>query len=182
MSRRKVPPHARLLVSAIYREEARFEEVLPALAATLGPVERTSGRFPFDRTDYYEREMGAPLYRRFAVMERLVPRDALASAKLSAEELERNLSANGMRTVNLDPGLLTEENVLLATGKNFSHRVYLRDGVFAELALLFRKGEYRPLPWTYPDLASEGIRAFLAEVREELREARKREGRPARCG
>jgi hypothetical protein len=182
MSRRKLPPHARLLVSAIYREEGRFEEVLPALAARLGPVERTSGPFPFDRTDYYEREMGAPLSRRFVVMERLVPRDMLAAAKISAEELERTLSANGMRTVNLDPGLLTEENVVIATGKNFSHRVYLRDGVFAELALFFRKGEYRPLPWTYPDLASEGIRAFLAEVREELREARKREGRQARCG
>jgi Domain of unknown function (DUF4416) len=87
-----------------------------------------------------------------------------------------------MRTVNLDPGLLTEENVLLATGKNYSHRVYLRDGVFADLALVYRKGEYRPLPWTYPDLASDGIRAFLAEVREELREARKQEGRPFRCG
>ena len=182
MSRRKIPPHARLLVSAIYREEGRFREALPGLATLLGPVERTSGPFPFDRTDYYAREMGAPLSRRFVVMERLVPRDALADAKIGAEDLERELCANGMRTVNLDPGLLTEENVLLATGKNYSHRVYLRDGVFADLALVYRKGEYRPLPWTYPDLASDAIRSFLAEVREELREARKLEGRPSRCG
>ncbi|HSL92023.1 MAG TPA: DUF4416 family protein [Candidatus Limnocylindrales bacterium] len=182
MSRRKVPPHARLLVSAIYRDEKRFRDVLPGLEARLGPVERTSGPFPFDRTDYYEREMGTPLFRRFVVLKRLVPRDALVAAKIDAEDLEKELSANGMRTVNLDPGLLTEENVLLATGKNYSHRVYLRDGVFADLALVYRKGEYRPLPWTYPDLASDGIRAFLAEVREELREARKQEGRPFRCG
>ncbi len=182
MSRRKAPPHARLLVSAIYREEERFREALPGIATLLGPVERTSGPFPFDRTEYYEREMGAPLSRRFVVMERLVPRDALADAKIGAEDLEKELSANGMRTVNLDPGLLTEENFLLATGKNYSHRVYLRDGVFADLALVYRKGEYRPLPWTYPDLASDAIRSFLAEVREELREARKPEGRPSRCG
>jgi hypothetical protein len=182
MSRRRVPPHARLLVSAIYREEERFGELLPILAARLGPVERTSGPFPFDRTDYYEREMGAPLSRRFVVMQRLVPRDALAAAKIGVEELEREFSANGMRTVNLDPGLLTEENFLLATGKNYSHRVYLREGVFADLSLIYRKGEFRPLPWTYPDLASEGIRAFLAEVREELRRARKTEGRPPACG
>jgi hypothetical protein len=182
MSRRKIPPFARLLVSAIYREEGRFEEVLSGLASRLGPVDRTSGAFLFDRTDYYEREMGAPLYRRFVVMERLVPREALADAKIGVEELEREFSSNGMRTVNLDPGLLTEENFLLATGKNYSHRVYLRDGVFADLTLVYRKGEYRPLPWTYPDFTSSGIRAFLAEVREELRAARKKEGRQPRCG
>lgn len=182
MSLRKFPSHARLLVSAIYREEGRFREALPGLAKLLGPVERTSGTFPFDRTDYYEREMGAPLFRRFVVMERLVPRDALADAKLVAEGLEKELSANGMRMVNLDPGLLTEENFLLATGKNYSHRVYLRDGVFADLALVYRKGEYRPLPWTYPDLASDAVRSFLAEVREELRDVRKPEGRTSRCG
>ncbi len=182
MSRRNVPSPARLLVSAIYREEDRFRDCLPGLEARLGPVERTSGPFPFDRTDYYEREMGAPLIRRFVVMERLVPRDALAAAKIGAEDLERALSFHGMRTVNLDPGLLTEENFLLATGKNYSHRVYLSDGVFADLALVYRKGEFRPLPWTYPDLASEPIRAFLAEVREGLREARKKEGGPPRCG
>ena len=182
MSLRKVPTPARLLVSAIYREEGRFRDALRGLVTLLGPVKRTSAPFPFDRTDYYEREMGAPLFRRFVVMERLAPRDALADAKLGAEDLEKELSENGMRTVNLDPGLLTEENFLLATGKNYSHRVYLRDGVFADLALEYRKGEYRPLPWTYPDLASDAIRSFLAEVREELRGARKPEGRTSRCG
>jgi hypothetical protein len=84
--------------------------------------------------------------------------------------------------VNLDPGLLTEENFILATGKNYSHRVYLRDGVFADLTLVYRKGEYLPLPWTYPDYASPAIREFLAQVREELREGRKREGGESQCG
>ena len=182
MSVRKVPLPARLLVSVIYREERRFAEVLQCIEDRLGPVERTSGTFPFDMTEFYGKEMGAPLYRRFAVMERLVPRDALAAAKIGAEELEREFSEHGMRTVNLDPGMLTEENFLLATGKNYSHRVYLRDGVFADLTLVFRKGEYRALPWTYPDFAAAEIRAFLSEVREELRDARKREGRKSRCG
>ncbi|HZW35492.1 MAG: DUF4416 family protein [Deltaproteobacteria bacterium] len=182
MSVRKVPPPAKLLVSAIYREEARFEEVLARLPERWGPVERTSGPFPFDRTDYYEREMGAPLYRRFAVMERPVARETLPDAKIAAEALERELSGNGRRTVNLDPGLLTEENFLLSTGKNYGHRVYLRDGVFADLTLIYRQGEYQALPWTYPDLASPGIRSFLAEVRGELMECRRKERGRSRCG
>ncbi len=182
MSRRKAPPFAKLLVSVIYREEDRFAEVREVLSERFGAVERTSDRFPFDRTDYYEREMGAPLFRRFVVVGETVPRDALASLKVRAEEVEDGFSVAGNRTVNIDPGLLTEENFLLATGKNYSHRVYLRDGVFADLTLVYRKGEYLPLPWTYPDIASPGIRAFLAQVREELRETRKRESGEIRCG
>lgn len=182
MSRRRIPSPARLLVSVIYREEARLEKLLSGITDRFGAVKRTSVVFPFDRTDFYEKEMGGPLYRRFAVLERLVPRDALADAKVRAEELEREYSAGGKRTVNIDPGLLTEENFVLATGKNYSHRVYLQDGVFADLTLVYRNGEYLPLPWTYPDIASDGIRAFLSGVREELREARKIETGEIACG
>ncbi|MBI5419402.1 MAG: DUF4416 family protein [Deltaproteobacteria bacterium] len=182
MSRRTIPSPAKLLVSVIYLEEGRFREVLHRIEALLGEVERTSVPFPFDRTDYYEREMGAPLHRRFAVMGKPVRRDALALAKVRMEELEKEFSVDGRRTVNLDPGLLTEENFILATGKNYSHRVYLGDGVFADLTLTYSRGEYRPLPWTYPDFASDGIRAFLVEVRAAFREAGKQKTREERCG
>ncbi len=182
MSLRKPPSSARLLVSAIYREEGRFLEARDGLSGLLGPVGRTSEPFPFDLTDYYRGEMGAPLFRRFLEMADPVPRDFLATAKLRAEEVETKLSESGRRTVNLDPGLLTEESFILATGKNFGHRVYLRDGVFADLTLVYRKGEYHPLPWTYPDYASRGIREFLRGARERFREERKREGRESPCG
>lgn len=173
MSRRGVPAHAKLLVSVIYREERRFAEVLESIRSGYGEVEENSEAFPFDRTEYYGKEMGSPLYRRFVVMEALVPRDALADAKLRAETLEGDFSVEGKRTVNLDPGLLTEENFFLATGKNYSHRVYLRDGVFADLTLVYMKGEYRAMAWTYPDFASDEIRGYLGKVRKALRAARK---------
>ncbi len=173
MSRRGIPAPARLLVSVIYREEERFGQALAAIRDRFGPVAESSDVFPFDRTEYYGKEMGAPLYRRFIVLERLVPREALVESKVLAEELEGEFRMGGNRTVNIDPGILTEENFLLATGKNYSHRVYLRDGVYADLTLVYRKGEYQALPWTYPDFASEEIRAFLGGAREKLREARK---------
>jgi hypothetical protein len=174
MSRRSEPSPARLVVSVIYREAGRFEEALARLAAEWGPPARISEVFPFDRTGYYREEMGEPLYRKFYVGERPFPRDALAHAKLAAERIEREFSECGRRTVNLDPGILTYENFVLATGKNYGHRVYLRDGVFADLTLTYRKGEYLPLPWTYPDYASATIRAFLGRLREESRAGRKR--------
>ena len=183
MSRRAVPPPARLFLSVIYREEGRFEEARRRIAERVAPLERASEIFAFDRTDYYEREMGRPLFRRFLVGDGETPRDALPAVKVAAEAIELELSEGGRRTVNIDPGLLSEENVVLATGKNYGHRVYLGDGVFADLTLVYgRKEGYRPLPWTYPDYASAAVRAFLEEARASLREARRR-GRECRpCG
>lgn len=182
MSRRRVPPPATLLLSVIYRDEGAFEAAARRLAERIGPAGRIAGPFPFDFTDYYRREMGGPLVRRFIVGAATVARDALPGIKASAEAVEAELAAGGRRTVNIDPGLLTEENVVLATGKNYAHRVYLRDGVFADLALVFRDGAYRPLPWTYPDYASEPVRSFLEEVRDGRRGLRRRRTEAVPCG
>ncbi len=182
MSRRAVPQPAKLLASVIYRDEERFAEARRLFSERVGAVERVSGIFPFDFTEYYAREMGAPLARRFLVAADPVARDVLAAVKAAAERIEEALAVDGRRTVNVDPGLLTEENFILATGKNYSHRVYLRDGVFADLTLVYARGAFQALPWTYPDYASEAVRAFLADVRSAHRESRGRgtEGRP--CG
>jgi len=169
VSERGTPKAAALVVSVIYRLEERFEEAALRMASVWGEPERIGGPFPFDRTDYYRPEMGEPLLRRFFVAGRLVPRDALPAVKIAAEEIEQQCSVEGRRTVNVDPGLLTEENFILATGKNFSHRVYLGNGVFADLTLVYRQGEYRALPWTYPDYASGEIRSFLGQIRERYR-------------
>lgn len=182
MSRRAVPPPAKLLASVIYRDEERFADARGLFAERIGTVERVSGPFPFDFTEYYAREMGAPLKRRFVVASGLVARDSLAAAKEAAERIEDALAVGGRRTVNVDPGLLTEESFILATGKNYSHRVYLRDGVFADLTLVYRKGEYRALPWTYPDYASDVVRAFLADIRAAYRVSRGLGAEGGTCG
>ncbi len=182
MSRRAVPQPAKLLASVIYRDEERFAEARRLFAERIGAVERVSDPFPFDFTEYYAREMGAPLARRFIVAADPVARDALAAVKEAAERIEDALAIDGRRTVNVDPGLLTEENFILATGKNYSHRIYLRDGVFADLTLVYERGAYRALPWTYPDYASATVRAFLADVRSAHREARGRATEERTCG
>jgi len=170
MSQRRAPKAAALVVSVIYRVEERFDEAASRMAAAWGEPERIVGPFPFDKTEYYRREMGEKLLRRFFVSGRPVPRDSLAAIKNVAEGIEREFSEEGRRTVNVDPGLLTEESFILATGKNCSHRIYLGDGVFADLTLVFRQGEYRPLPWTYPDYASDEIRSLLGRIRERFRQ------------
>ncbi len=165
MSRRKTPSPAILVVSIVFREERHLEAALPRIAGIVGEADFRGPVFPFDRTGYYSKEMGKPLFRRFIAAAEPVPRDSLPGIKIGFEAIENDLSEGGRRTVNLDPGLVTPENFILATGKNFTHRVYLRDGVFADLTLEFRGGEFRPLPWTYPDYASDEIRALLRDIR-----------------
>jgi len=165
MSSRKQPFPAKLVISSIFRDERILETVLPLVSEVAGEVCPAGPVLPFDRTEYYHAEMGKPLFRRFFAASNPVSRDALPKIKIGMEEIELKFSNEGRRTVNLDPGLLTPENFILATGKNFSHRIYLGQGVFADLTLIFQNGEYRPLPWTYPDYASPEIRNILKELR-----------------
>lgn len=169
MSEPKPPLPAKFFASFIYREKKFAEEALEELEKQNWNVEEISEEFPFSHTDYYCPEMGSPLKRFFAFFKGVRERDLLVPLKLLTNSIEKKLSVNGKRRVNIDPGYLTFENVILATGKNYTHRIYLGNGIYADLTLIFRKGGYIPLPWTYPDYAEEGIRNTFNKVREKYR-------------
>ena len=99
----------------------------------------------FDYTRYYEDEMGSPLFRRWATFKDLVPQDRLADIKHQALELEERWTVDKKRRLNIDPGLLTAERLVLATGKNYSHRIYLGKGIFGDLTLIFYQGSFSAL-------------------------------------
>ncbi|NNG47488.1 MAG: DUF4416 family protein, partial [Deltaproteobacteria bacterium] len=110
MSRRKVPSPAGLLFSVIYRKEEDFEKTFLTISDRIGKIGYASSPFPFDRTDYYAKEMGTPLFRRFLLAADAVCRDELVQAKIASESIEDEFRENGNRTVNIDPGLLSEES------------------------------------------------------------------------
>ncbi len=123
----------------------------------------------FAYTTYYDNEMGSGIRRQTASFLNLVAQGSLPDIKLRTNEIETNLLRDGKRQVNIDPGLLSAERFVLATGKNFTHRVYLRDGIFADLTLVYQKGAYRPLPWTYPDYREPEFLHYLEVLRKKLR-------------
>ena len=136
------------------------------LGALYGRLDFVSEILPFDYTEYYYAEMGRPLVRRFASFERLVPQEDLASIKVETNRIEENSAVSGRRTVNIDPGLLSAERLVLATGKNCAHRIYLGQGIYADLTLVYHKGEYRPLEWTYGDYGEDKVREWLKALRQ----------------
>jgi hypothetical protein len=123
---------------------------------------------PFVHTTYYDGEMGPGLLRQVASFQNLVEPGALPDIKLATNEIETGFCLEGKRRVNLDPGILTEERLILASGKNFTHRVYLRDGIYADLTLIYQKGGYRALPWTYADYREPLILHFLKALKRKL--------------
>ena len=66
---------------------------------------------------------------------------------------------------NLDPGFITMQSLVLATGKNFSHRVYLKDGIWADLTLVWQKKQWVDFSWTFPDYAGDAMKSRLTKLR-----------------
>ena len=156
-------------------EGLSIDAVAAAVRKTYGAIDAVEGPFLFSFTDYYEPEMGPALLKAFFAVAGAHARDSLVGHKHAATALEdRFLEIGGARRLNIDPMLVTVENVVIATSKNFTHRVYLGDGVFADLALVSGKGGYQPLPWTYADYSAHLM--FFNGVRKGLtsREARPR--------
>jgi hypothetical protein len=143
------------------------------LEALYGPVGLAGEPYAFSHTSYYAPTMGTDLLKQLLAFERLVPPDVLPDVKLATNALEAERTASGTypeaRPLNLDPGLLTLGKFLLATTKDQAHRVYLRDGIFAEVTLRFQAGAWEPWPWTYADYREPFVRDFLGAARDYYR-------------
>ncbi|MDH4247631.1 MAG: DUF4416 family protein [Deltaproteobacteria bacterium] len=167
--RSEPPPRVQPLAALIYREPSALEAALERLAGQWGPVALAGAAEPFDRTDYYEPEMGAGLMRVLAVFERLQSPEWLIPAKLGAAEIETDLAIQGRRTVNIDVGYLDLFKLVLASFKGRGNKVYLDQGVWADITLIYRQGRFEPLPWSFPDFASGRYETGLKRIREGYR-------------
>lgn len=166
MSEPSPPKPAKLVIGFFLKEKGSGIRVVKTLTDKYGAVDMASPWLPFNFTTYYNDEMGTPLFRRLVAFKQLIHQDSLADIKLFTNNLENEHSIDGKRVVNIDPGYLLHERFVLATGKNFSHRIHIGKGIYADLTLIYTKGGFEPLPWTYPDYASENIMTFLKQVRK----------------
>lgn len=151
------------------KDRSLLPAVARRLARAFGPPDIISPWMNFDFTDYYEDEIGAPLFRRMLAFKRLTPRDALAEAKLASNAIEEAYARDKKRRVNIDPGHMTSGRFVLATGKDHAHRIYIGQGIFADLTLLYQKGVFCKLPWTYPDYFQDNMLDFLKKARDKYK-------------
>lgn len=158
---------ARLVMGVLSTRPDRTKELLDVLKERFGPIKEVTQPVLFSFTDYYDSEMGERPMRFFIVFEQLVDPSELARMKHVTNDVEMYFAEAGLRKINLDPGMLSADNFILATTKDRSHRVPLSDGMYAEVTLMYASGQFNALPWTYADYRSDGFRTLFKRFRQE---------------
>jgi hypothetical protein len=174
------PIPAKLFAGMLASNPELFDECAGLLCAEFGPVDHESDAVLWDNTDYYRDEMGPRLYRKFIFFKELIDPAGLAAAKIFTNRIEERYCLKGTagprRRINIDPGYVTEAKVVLATTKDFSHRIYIGENIYAEVTLRYSSKErsFTACDHTYFDFRTESYRLLFNTARDLLREALKR--------
>ncbi len=146
--------------------------VTERLAATGYRINGLEGPADFGHTGYYREEMGDNLSRYWVRGAGLIKPGELASLKLASNGLEEEFTApDGRRSVNIDPGYIDMFAVVAATCKKLPAAVYLDEGVYGIIQLIYCNNAYDNVPWTYKDY-SDAV-GILAEYRRYYIEKKK---------
>jgi len=166
----------RLILGVLSVRSDLHRPLVQRMEELFGPIELITDPVPFLYTDYYDREMGKRPDRFFIVFERLMDPTDLVRCKLATNGIEQEFAEKGKRTLNLDPGILSAENLILATTKNRSHRIPLGSGIYGEVTLLYAHHDFQDFPWTYADYKSTSAKALFRQLRTQYLELLKQLG------
>jgi hypothetical protein len=156
----------KLIIGIIYKEEKNLIKTQARLCRMFGKADFVSEDINFDFTDYYEKEMGKALKRRFLSFNRLINPERLPHIKVKTNALESRFLKCGARQINIDPGYLDMAKLVLASTKDYSHRIYLNRGIFAEVTLFYQNHSFRPRDWTYPDYRTDKYIEIFNRIRQ----------------
>ena len=170
----KYPKPVKLIIGILTANQYYLQAAIESLTSEFGKADLTSDVWPFTQTNYYKKETGENILRQFITIEKLIDPGILAEIKLKTNQIEQKLAAEFKfdlpRPVNLDPGIIEPSKLILASTKNYSHRIYIGEKIFAEVTLIFDKGMWCPLPYTYPDYKQDCYHDFFTKVRQRLLE------------
>ncbi len=145
------PIPVKLFCGILYREKSILQKAVKLLTDRFGNVDYNSSSFLFDVTDYYVQEMGEMIFRIFYSFENLINPAQLVQIKLECKEIEDKYAIAGKRKVNLDPGYMDYDKIVLASFKYNAQKVYLNKGIYADVTMYYRKGRFIPSEWCFPD-------------------------------
>ncbi|MDR0617494.1 MAG: DUF4416 family protein [Endomicrobium sp.] len=159
----------KLFCGIIFLNEKIKQDTFTILENKFGKIDFFSDIMPFDFSSYYNPEMGENLKRLWVSFEKLILSSQLTSIKVFTNSLEDSFAINSKRQINVDPGYISLANVILATTKDYSHRIYLDNGIYGEVTTIYKKSRYIKLPWSYPDYFSDTATKFLLKARQSLK-------------
>src|SRR4030066_1396828 len=158
-----------LFMGTLYSDAGIFNYSKEIIEKNFGDILLMSPSIKWDHSSYYKDELGWPLFRQFIFFKNLIDPGMLAQIKLKTNEIEDALSSKGKRCINIDPGYITLSKIVLASTKNYSHRIYLGKGIYAELALLYKNHQFIAMPYTYNDYKDQTYLVMFMKVRNLLK-------------
>lgn len=162
----KKHPPVKLIVGMITADPSLFLSAEELLSQKFGNIDFGSNVLNFDYTNYYEKEMGKNLLRKFISFENLIHPDECPKIKHFTNELEKLFLLENRRQINLDPGYVTAAKLVLLSTKDYIHRIYLSEGIYAEVTLEMEGNSFKPWKWTYPDYRTEEYINIFNKIRQ----------------
>jgi len=160
------PIPVKLFCGVLYSDIKLLPLCRARLIETYGEIDYESEVFEFDISEYYRPEMGWPIFRLFWSFERVILPNEIAGIKIECNEIEQQFADQGNRRVNLDPGYMDYDKVVLASAKYNGQKIYLDQGIYADLTLHYEKGNFHPYPWSFPDFKSGSYNKTFLRIRE----------------
>jgi hypothetical protein len=155
----------KLVIGFIYKDKPVFDKLKLILQRRFGAFDFESAELDFNFTDYYAQEFGTGLKRKFASFKKPVRPEELFKAKLYTNRLEEKSSSAGKRKINIDPGYMTLAKLVLASTKDYAHRIYLKKGIYAEITLSYKGHSFQPMEWSYPDFRTQTYLDIFNQIR-----------------
>ncbi|MFH1441538.1 MAG: DUF4416 family protein [Candidatus Omnitrophota bacterium] len=193
MSKIKKYHSVKLIIGFIFNNETALRKAKSYLKKYFGQIDFESIVLPFIHSDYYDKEFGKNLKRQFISFQKLINAERLADIKIISNKIEEKLAINhrlremeltplprrgdsflrkqeggavfNPRSINIDPGYLDMAKLILATTKDFVHRIYLKKGIFSEVTLFYRDKSFSPWEWSYPDYKTKEYLSIFNQIR-----------------
>jgi hypothetical protein len=165
----KTPERVLLFVGTLYSNADMFNHAKKILERNFEDTLFMSPSLPWNYSTYYKNELGWPIFRQFIFFKTLIDPGSLADIKIKTNEIEDALSSEGKRNINIDPGYLTLSKIVLASTKNYSHRIYLSKGIYGDVTLIYRGGTYTSHLYTYSDYQDKAYIDIFMNAREKLK-------------
>jgi len=156
----------KLIVGFIFKDKNSFEKAKSTLTRYFGKIDFESAPIPFNTTNYYQEELGTGLSRVFISFAKLIKPQQISKIKVLTNKIEEKLSSGKKRLVNIDPGYLNLAKLVLASTKDYVHRIYLDKGIYAEITLFYQDKSFQDWKWTYPDFRNKEIIGLFSQIRE----------------
>jgi len=168
----KEPAKVKLIAAILAADERCLEAAIDACVRVFGSIDMYSEVWPFTLSDYYTDEVGSEPFKQLVSFEVLVDPGELSRIKHQSNDIEKKLAGSldspHQRPANIDPGIVEPSKLVLASTKNFSHRIYIGDNIYAEVTLIYDKGKWTYLPYTYPDYRQQCYFDFFSKVRRKV--------------